>query len=63
MIVKDITIEEYDEIRREEGREETLEEVATEMLKGGKLSIGDVAQYTKLSFEAVRELKENLERY
>ena len=59
MLVKDITIEEYDEIRREE----TREEVAINMLKLGKFSLDDIVASTNLSLDDIEKLKENLERY
>ena len=41
---------------REEGREEAHEESALRMLADGKLSLDEIASYTDLPIERVREL-------
>ena len=48
-----------DEVRdegRDEGRDEAREEIAVNMLSLGKLSHTEIAEYSGLSIERVREL-------
>jgi len=41
---------------REEGSQEEKKKVAQRMLAAGKLSIGEIAEYTGLNIEMVKEL-------
>ena len=44
----------------EDMRNEKAKEIAIRMIKGGKMSLEDIADYTELSFDIIKELENQI---